>query len=78
MDVSLAYLTRNCVKILLRSEEGMKKKANRLIRKNAGITPVGACPPKANVIEKLDASSGAKKHGRAGTGVNFSKKAQKM
>ena len=55
----------------------MGRKLNKLIRKNAGITPVGACPPKKNVVEKLDTGSGAKKHGSAGTGVNFSKKGQK-
>ena len=53
----------------------MKKKANKLIRKNAGMTPVGACPPKQNTVERLTSSSGTNKHGRAGTGVNFSKKA---
>ena len=55
----------------------MGRKLNKLVRKNAGITPVGACPPKKNVVEKLDTGSGAKKHGSTGTGTNFSKRGQK-
>ena len=55
----------------------MAKKLNKVIRKNAGITPVGACPPKQNTVERLSSSSGGNKHGRVGTGVNFSKKGQK-
>ena len=49
-------------------------KKNKLIKKTAGIPAVGACPPKKNVVEKLNSSSGAKRHGNTGTGVNFSKK----
>ena len=55
----------------------MAKKLNKVIRKNAGITPVGACPPKQNTVERLSSSSGGNKHGRVGTGVNFSKKGHK-
>ena len=54
------------------------KKGRTLIQKTAGMPAVGATPQKQKVIERLNSSSGTNKHGRAGTGVNFSKKAQKM
>ena len=50
------------------------KKGNKLVRKTAGMTPVGAAPQKQKVVERLNSSSGAKKLGRPRTGVNFSKK----